>query len=160
MQFSTFSMMMMMVVGWAFAFIYNQVHINIKVWTWRGKVCIPKLSQISINGCSKIIYSTSTSNILCTKRKKIMQQYRREVSWGFGTRYILSARFTHGVTCQLFSNWKQNKNKKYFILQKLSVKTLLEFGIALVTWHDFLNIFCKYFNSFFTSYTSALVILK
>lgn len=154
MQFSTFPMMMMM-VGWAFAFIYNQVHINIKVWTWRGKVCIPKLSQISINGCSKIIY-TSTSNILCTKRKKIMQQYRREVSWGFGTRYILSPR----VTCQLFSNFKQNKNKKHFILQKLSVKTLLEFGIALVTWHDFLNIFCKYFNSFFTSYTSALVILK
>ena len=67
MQFSTFPMMMM--VGWAFAFIYNQVHINIKVWTWRGKVCIPKLSQISINGCSsKIIYTTS--NILCTRRKK------------------------------------------------------------------------------------------
>ena len=165
MQFSTFPMMMMM-VGWAFAFIYNQVHINIKVWTWRGKVCIPKLSQISINGCSKIIYSTSTSNILCTKRKKIMQQYRREVSWGFGTRYILSPR----VTCQLFSNWKQNKNKKYFILQKLSVKTLLEYPTILTLtcfeWHEkeniinFLNIFCKYFNSFFTSYTSALVILK
>ena len=150
MQFSTFPMMMMM-VGWAFAFIYNQVHINIKVWTWRGKVCIPKLSQISINGCSKIIYSTSTSNILCTKRKKIMQQYRMEVSWCFDTRYTFSAR----VTCQLFSignktNIKTNF-KKHFILQKLSVKTLLEFGIALVTWHDFLNIFCKYFNSFFTS---------
>ena len=103
MQFSTFPMMMMM-VGWAFAFIYNQVHINIKVWTWRGKVCIPKLSQISINGCSsKIIYTTS--NILCTLRKKIMQQYRREVSWGFGTRYILGAR----VTCQLFSIGNKTK---------------------------------------------------